>query len=60
MISTVADTVSNTREKGYPMSSFLIPTTATQPYADLTKEEKLASDKKIFQNFIQDFTSWVQ
>ena len=60
MTSKVADTFSNIREKGYPMSSFLIPTTATKPYADLTNEEKLESDKKIFQTFMQDFMRWVQ
>jgi len=44
---------------GYPMDSFLIFPDQDRPVGDLSNEEKLASDKKSFKDFIEDFKKWI-
>jgi hypothetical protein len=47
-------------QKGYPMSSFLINEGYDKPRSELTDEEWLEVDKKVFKEFLQDFKNWIQ
>lgn len=55
----VSERFSKNFRPGYPMDSFLIFPDQDRPVGDLTDEEKLASDKKSFADFIEDFKIWI-
>lgn len=55
----VAEDFSPNFRVGYPMDSFLIFPDRDLPVGALTDEEKLASDKKSFADFVEDFKKWI-
>ncbi|OGH12540.1 MAG: hypothetical protein A2857_01130 [Candidatus Levybacteria bacterium RIFCSPHIGHO2_01_FULL_36_15] len=58
-IATAAKKFSNILEPGYPMSSFLIHSQTNKPYSELSEDEKLNVDKKIFHKFVRDFKNLI-
>lgn len=60
MLSDVAEVFSKTRQKGYPMSSFLTHKGTNKPYAELSETEKLNADKETLKDFIKEFPRWIK
>jgi XTP/dITP diphosphohydrolase len=59
MKSKVTSNFSPIVQKGYPMSSFLINEGHDKPRSELTEEEWLAVDNKVYKEFLEDFKSWI-
>jgi XTP/dITP diphosphohydrolase len=59
MKSKVTSNFSSIVQKGYPMSSFMINEGYDKPRSELTEDEWLGVDKKVYKNFLEDFKSWI-
>lgn len=59
MYSTVAKVFSSNRQKGYPMSSFLIHKDQGKPYAELSENEAIVLDRETFKDLITLFPQWI-
>lgn len=57
--TSVEEKFSETVLPGYPMSSFLIFPNTNKPHSELSEEEKIDIDKKVFNNFSSDFKNWL-
>ena len=59
VLCTVRQPFSPVIEPGYPMSSFLVFPTTSRPFSELTAEEKIALDRRLFQSAVTTFARWL-